>query len=192
MVLIGQISPSIKSVAWPYFVFFSGGTRRSPAPEMNASELERYSRVLGSLFRRDLTPADLEELRGVFRDYTTRTGRYNSPEEMRLFTAGMRVAGEYQYELARSMLLSWDQQSYFTSPKFDELAKQMKGQRKAELLALDLDWIRAASTHQTSISYEGGARQSFDREVIVSHVREAEVYLRNAQALASVIKEFVR
>jgi hypothetical protein len=191
--LFGEILPTIKSLAWPYFMFFAGGpTQRRAAPDMNASELERYSRVLGTLHSRDLTPADLDELRGVIREYTTRTGQYLSPEEMRLFRGGMKLSADYQYELAQSMLFSWDQRSYTTTQAFDKLAKQVVGLRKAEVLADDLDAIRAAATHRTYANDADGTRHSFGRETIVDSIRQAEVYKRNAQTLEAVIQEFVR
>jgi hypothetical protein len=65
---LGQIVPSLKAATWPYFVFVGirGGAPESatgPGPELNASEMERYSRALAKMFNSEITPADHDGIR---------------------------------------------------------------------------------------------------------------------------------
>lgn len=192
----GEVMPTVQALAWPYFVFFSdprtSDVRLDAGPPMNASELERYSRILAKLHTAELTQGDLDELRTVFRDYIARTGRYTTRAEMRVFGEKMKLASDYEHEHAKSMLFSWDQRSYFTTQAFDTLFKQMQGDRKPELLESDLDGIRAASTHRTYVNAADGTKRTFDREAIVEIIRKNEVSKRNLQTLAAVLQESVR
>lgn len=196
---LGQIVPSLKAATWPYFVFVrmrEGTPERATGsgPELNASEMERYSRALAKMFNSEMTPADHDEIRSVMRDYTRRTGRYVSRDEYRAFVDLMVLSADYQHELFKSLLLSWDLRQNFTTEAFDQVLRRTRDlkTRKPGLIEADMDALRAAATHRTYVEAGDGTRRAFDREFIVTTLDRSERTKRNVEGMAAIVKEFVR
>lgn len=163
-------------------------------PDFTASELGRYSKVLSKAMSIELNEEDLEILRSVISDYTSRTGRMLTKDEHELFIGVMKLTSDYQYELGQSMLFSWDGKKYFTTNKFDELYKVMETirLRKAGLLENDINKIRAASQNQNYITDKSGAKYEFSREIILKGIEENNLFRNNYEKISIVMKDFVQ
>ena len=103
-------------------------------------------------------------------------------------------SADYQHELFKSLLLSWDQRQNFTTAAFDQALRRMRDlkARKPTLIEADMDALRAASTHRTYVEAGDGTRRAFDREFIVTALDRSERTKQNVEGIAAVLKEFVR
>lgn len=163
-------------------------------PDFNASELDRYSKVLNKAMSYELNEEDLKIFRTVISDYTSRTGRMLTKDEHELFIGVMKLTSDYNYELGQSMLFSWDSKKYYTTNKFDSLYKVMKIMRlrKVKLLENDIDKIRAASQNQYFITDESGAKYEFSRELILKGIDANNLFSENSEKISLVMKDFVQ
>jgi hypothetical protein len=62
----------------------------------------------------------------IVKNYASRTGHPISRSEIAILTGVFSTSTTYLYELAQSMLLSWDNGSYQTTKDFDRLYAQME------------------------------------------------------------------
>ncbi len=209
----GEIVATAKAFAWPYFLFFKRYSlsnqnnrkvetipdtiKKSPTakpPDFNASELDRYSKVLNKAMSYELNKQDLKILRSVISDYTSRTGRMLTKDEYELFMGVIELTSNYQYELGQSMLFSWDSKKYFTTNKLDDFYKIMKTMRlrKPELLKNDIENIKAASQNQYFIKDKFGNKYEFSREIILKGIDENNLVRNNYEKISLVMKDFVQ
>src|ERR1035438_1842260 len=132
---------------------YAGAT---PDEEFSPSEFAVLSRVLYK--RGPLDPNDLNALRQMMKGYVARTGRPLTRQDVNSLMESATQANAYYYELAKSMLISWDSEQYQTTKAFDTLYLQMKasGGRKPSKLSHDLERIRLAARRAPVESDEGG------------------------------------
>lgn len=162
--------------------------------KFTTSELERYSRVLQKAEEKVLDTQDIDLLRGVFLEYTTRTNRNLTEKEYESFIGVIKLANDYIYELGASLLYSWDQKKVITSNKFDDLYKtmQMLQIRKPEKLKEDIESLKAASLNQNYIVDGFGQKYEFGREIILEHMKQNEMSNGNMEKVQSMMKEFIK
>jgi len=163
-------------------------------PKFTASELERYSRVLKKAEEEILDNQDIELLRSVFQEYTSRTNRKLTEEEYNNFIGVIKLVNDYIYELGSSLLYSWDQKKVITSNKFDDLYKtmQMLQIRKPEKLKEDIETLKAASLNQNFTVDGYGQKYEFGREIILEHMKQNELSNSNMDKIQLMMKEFVK
>ena len=163
-------------------------------PDFNASEIGRYSKVLSKAMKYELNEEDLKILRSVISDYTLRTGRMTTKDEYEYAIRVLKLINNYNNELGKSMLFSWDSKQYLTTNNFDELYKIMEIMRlrKGKLLENDIDKIKAASQNQYFITDEAGAKYEFSREVILKGIDANNLAIENFEKISIVMKDFVQ
>jgi len=163
-------------------------------PKFTSSELERYSRVLRKAEEEILDNQDIELLRGVFLEYTTRTNQKLTEEEYNNFIGVIKLVNDYIYELGSSLLYSWDQKKVITSKKFDDLYKtmQMLQIRKSEKLKEDIETLKAASLNQNYTVDGFGQKYEFGRDVILDHMKQNELSNSNMEKIQLMMKEFIK
>ncbi len=180
-------------MVWPFFAF--GGASEPQAgrgPDLSPDEVEIQSRVMAKAHRERLAPSDLEELRIMLGRYVKRSGRYLTKGEYESFVYAMRLSADYQYELGKSVLQSWDSRQYMTTTRFDELFSKMKRFRKPQKLDNDIETLKAAARHQTYIADEKGLEREFARDIILEGLREADLARSNSELIASIFGEVVK
>ncbi len=163
------------------------------APQMNVSELNRYSKVLKKANEENLNETDIVELRGVFKDYSERTGRKFSSEEYNYFIGTIKILDDYLYELGTSLLLTWDQKKITKTSKYDELYKTIKIQdlRKDEKLKMDIQTLKAASANQNFVEDFEGRKFSFGRNIILAQMKNNELTISNIKKISDLMKELM-
>jgi hypothetical protein len=137
---------------------------------------------------------DLNGLRKMMEGFVSRTGHRFSRQDVNALAKAGAQSDAYYYELAMSMLLSWDAGHYYTTKKFDTLYPQMKadGGRKPTYLAHDLERIRLAARHAPSESDEGGIPYKLDRDGIVQNMSQIKISMDNSDKIIAVLNEFVK
>lgn len=163
-------------------------------PKLNPDELDRYSSVLKKLNDGMITKSDIDKLRGVFIDYTNRTGRNLSKDEYDSFIGIIKISADYMFELGTSLLYSWDQKKIFTTSKFDELYKTMKALklRKEEKLDADMETLKAAARNQNYVEDESERKFYFGRDIILQHMKQNELSNANMEKISEMMKEFIK
>jgi hypothetical protein len=162
-------------------------------PPFNASEFDRYSKVLVKVDKQLWSDSDLAELRAVIAQYTRRTGSRVSAENCAASVLLLVVVCDYEHEWATSALLSWDGQEYFMTGEFERLRKMaVPLLRPKELFEQDLQMLTVASRRQQYAEDAEGRRIKFGREIILRRMREAEIMRANIGKLARITKEFAR
>jgi len=169
-------------------------TLANEEPNLNSSELERYSRVLKKAEGGVQNQSDLAELRSLLRDYTSRTGRFLTEEEYNVFIGFMKLTNDYFYELGISLLYSWDQKKILTTTKFDDLYKTMATLklRQEENLKHDLRTLKAASLNQPYLEDELGQKYEFGKEIILNQMKQNEISNNNMTSIHRIMREFVK
>jgi hypothetical protein len=162
-------------------------------PKLNSSELDRYSRVLKKANEEVLNQTDLDELRSVISDYTTRTARKITKSEYDNFIGLIKLSDDYMYELGTSLLYSWDQKKIITTNKFNELYQTMKMTkiRKEQKLIVDMSSLKAAAANQHFVEIQTGQKYEFNREIILEHIKQNEISNANMNKIEAMMKEFV-
>ena len=165
----------------------------SEAPKFNASELERYSKVLKKINEGLLSKIDIDELRSVMIDYTSRTGSKITKTEYNSLFGVLKTSYDYMFELGSSLLYSWDQKKIFKTNNFNELYQTMSTLklRSEEKLTADLNTLKAAANNQSIVTDESGRKYKFGREIIQQHMKQNEVCNTNIQKVLFVIKDFI-
>ncbi|MDD4991515.1 MAG: hypothetical protein PHR83_04700 [Paludibacter sp.] len=165
----------------------------SEEPKLNASELDRYSKILKKANEEALNQSDIIELRSAISDYTNRTSRKLTKNEYDHFIGTIKLSNDYLYELGTSLLYTWDQKKVTTTTKFDELYKTMKmiKIRKEEKLEEDMNTLAAAAKNQTAIKAQDGQKYEFSREIILEHMKQNELSNSNMDKIQVMMKEFV-
>jgi len=164
------------------------------APKLNASEFDRYSRVLKRASETDLQDSDLKELRSAMSDYIKRTGRKIRNQEYDAFIGIIKLSNDYFYELGQSLLYSWDNKKITTTNDFDRLYQKMKvlGMRKEVKSKADMECLKAAARNQNYGKDEFGQKYKLGREVTLRGIKENELLNHNMQKISTVVKEFVQ
>ena len=127
-------------------------------------------------------------------DYTLRTGRMTTNDEYEFAIGVLKLMINYNNELGKSMLFSWDSKQYLTTNKFEELYKVIETMklRKAKLLENDIDKIKSASQNQYFITDEAEAKYEFSREIILKGIDANNLARENFEKISLVMKDFVQ
>lgn len=160
--------------------------------EFSPSEFAVLSRVVYK--KGPLDSNDLNALRQMMKGYVARTGRPLTRQDVNSLMEAATQANAYYYELAKSMLISWDGEQYQTTKAFDTLYLQMKasGGRKPAKLSHDLERIKLAARRAPVESDDGGIQHTLDRRGIVNTLSQVKVAMDNAEKVISVLNETAR
>jgi hypothetical protein len=141
-----------------------------------------------------LNAADLNSLKVMEENYSTRTGHRISRQDVVALTNGVNTANDYYYELSTSMLISWDSSQYQTTRDFDRLYAEMEkdGQRKPQKLLHDKDRIRFAAEHRATETDEGGLEYELSREGIVETMNQINIAKSNDSQVISVLNSLAQ
>lgn len=167
---------------------------QTQAQPLNSNEIGMLSKVISTSQERPLTDQDLESFRAVMKSYVGRTGNYISNNEINGVINSINEGNDYQYELGRSLLFSWDNHQHFTSKRFDELYLEMQqeGVRKQELLQKDKDSIQAAAENKPYVEGADGRKFELSREIILQGLTNVEITKENIAKIIAIEKEFVK
>ncbi len=167
---------------------------QSTLESLNSYELDKFSSVIAKAQEKSLTDSDLKDLRAVFTSYVNRTGSYLTKNDMDILIGSMNKAIDYQYELEKSLLYSWDKHQLYTTNRFDELYKEMAkyGVRKPELLRSDKNHIQEAANNQNYTEDASGNKYEFNREIILENLDKIDVMRKNIDKITALFNEFVR
>ena len=161
--------------------------------DLNTEELDIYSSVLAKVRDEELSDADLLRLRKVLLGYTERTGMSLKEYEYDMFKIVMKLMNNYEYELARSTLFSWDQQRVIETDEFTDLFEIMEltELRDEYVLKSDIEVLKAAVRNQDYLEDYDGQQYEFSRDGILSGIEEAETAKKNTDKIVKLIGEFV-
>lgn len=164
----------------------------STVDQLTPSEFGVLSRVLSK--KDPLETEDLNSLRLMEKSYRSRTGHQISRQEVGALTNEFNVANDYYYELALSMLISWDSSQYQTTKAFDRLYTQMEqdGHRKPEKLLHDKDRIRFSAEHRATEVDEGGLQYELSREGILATLNQIKIARDNDRQVISVLNSLAQ
>lgn len=190
----GELVPTMKAAVWPYFLLRHDprASPSKPQPPFNAVEMARYSKVLSKATEEPLGSADLDELRSVIQDYVKRTGNAPRTDEMKVAASAMAIAAEYQSELGKCLLYSWDNRQLFITARLETLREAMKGGRSEQTLKNDLTQLHAAAGRDGYWTDDEGNSYSLTREDIVAGLAKLEVQNSNWERIQQVLKQAVR
>ena len=163
-------------------------------PKLNASEHDRYSKILSKIQYEKLSDQDIKVFKSILDDYTNRTKKFLSMSEYNLMIGLFKTSTDYQYELMKSLLYSWDQKRIVTTNDFDKLYLIMKrnGIRKSTLLTFDKSLFEVAAENKTYIFDENNNKHPFNRDLILDGLKNLEIGVENLYRLEKVFKNYIR
>jgi len=201
-IILGEIAATAKAMFWPYYVFFDkpnvsadeNPPPREDAPKLTVDEIDAMSKLNAKSRTEELTEADINVYKGIFRGYYERTGTKIQQSDIDNIIKLMGIMAEYDYELNQSALQSWDNHSPFTTNAFDKILKVVKdkGIRKPELLDIDKRALAAAANNQTYLEDGEGNKYQFGRELILNNLRENEIARNNFEKIIQVFNAIKR
>jgi hypothetical protein len=180
----------VASVVFAFTVSTSSSDAR--ADRLTPNEFSVLSSALSK--KEPLGEGDLNSLREMVRSYTSRTGHHIPRQDVAVVTKAFATSNRYYYELARSMLLSWDGGNYQTTKEFDSLYIQMEqdGGRKPSKLQNDKNRITLAAEHRPVEEDEGGIQYELSRDSIVQQLQQIKIWMDNARHVISVLNELAQ
>ncbi len=205
----GFIAAFIPPMAWYRSVEFffckkRGGflnlakkTQRESAeglPKFSADEIEMYSFVVAKSFREPLQNEDLKQLKWVLKKYHDRVGVRMSLNEVETFKKVMRTVCEYNAELGRCLLLSFDSKQPVISIRLKQLRSEMEKNgftRKSKLKA-DFRKIESVAKDQPWTDEFGQKYYPLTRDEILDGLKMEEISKKNIDMVANVFEDFAR
>jgi hypothetical protein len=177
----------IASVAFAFTV--SAASPDSAADQLSPNEFSVLSGVLSK--KEPLEQGDLNSLREMMENYNSRTGHRISRQDIAVLTKVFATSNQYYYELAASMLISWDSGTYQTTKEFDSLYVQMEqdSRRKAAKLENDKNRIRSAAEHRSVETDEGGIQYALNRDGIVQNLNQIKIAVDNGRQVIAALDE---
>lgn len=191
-VLFGEIIATAKAIIWPYYVFADKTkTNANDYPKLTTTEIDATSRIFSKAQTEVLTESDIDALKRVLKEYNDRTGTKIKKTEFEVLTKTFEITNEYHYELAQSLLTSWDTKSKFTTSNFDKVLSLVRKyeMRKPEKIKMDLVCLDAAARNQNYVQDEEGSKFEFGREMILQKLREDEISRNNFERIIKVFND---
>ncbi len=159
-------------------------------PEASPEELDIISRISGKAVNEPLTEDDLAEYARAAKMYSQRVGRPLKSEEVEQLKKFMEIPYEYNRELGRCLLMSFDGKQPFVSTKLEQLRRKMEelGVTREGKLETDMRMIVSAA-HGTEYTGEFGQRyHPVERGNILTGLQLTEVMKSNMEKLAVVLE----
>ncbi|HEU5234472.1 MAG TPA: hypothetical protein VFU50_16550 [Terriglobales bacterium] len=191
----GFVAVFVPPVAWyrgaEFFWHHSDSQVKSAAtpesyPELTIDETDRLSQVIGKAMQEPLTPKDVASYKAVVRAYSIRTSRPPVEAEGEWLLRAANLDYEYQRELGRCILNSFDSREPFFSERLLTLRPEVeKAGRKSS--KTENDWrIITAAGHRSSWTDESGEiHEPLTREEILDGLRQTEIVRQNLDLISS-------
>jgi len=161
-------------------------------PEITPEELSELSAVIGKALEEPINDNDLKRLRECLEGYANRTGLplFRDESEIKLFTEMIDGIIQYNYELAKCLLLSYDGKQPFISNELKELREKIKLTGLVDEEKLEDDYKEILSVaDRDEFTDRFGRTYIISREDIMSGFDEVKVMEENFKKILKVYKE---
>lgn len=195
----GFIAVFVPPVAWyrgAEFFWHHSDPKVQPAeasdsyPELTVDETDRLSLVIGKAMQQPLASEDIANYKAVVRDYSIRTARPPVETESEWLLRAANLDYEYQQELGRCILNSYDSREPFFSERLMALRPEVEksGRRHSKT---QNDWrIITAAGRRTSWTDENGeVHEPLTREEILDGLRQTEMIKQKLDLISSSFRQ---
>lgn len=175
----------------------SGATSVSRTPGDNSrwiaslsdGELGVLSRLATRAYRQEFTAADVDSYRWVGAHYKRRTGKQLSPEVDRRYVAVMHLVFEYNEELEKCLLTSYDSCRPTFSMKLRALQKRVVEERalSRRMVSSDSAWVHEVASHARWSTQSRQVVHPLSRSGIKDGLAGISRFGRNASYLDSAL-----
>lgn len=159
-------------------------------PELTPAEWSTYSKIIGKAMSEPLAPSDLSSIRGLFTEYSRRTGDPITQQGVDAFLSVMKLTYDYNRALAANLLLAIDSRQPSFSQEFQALRGAMArtGMTRATKLAADSALIVSAAYGWEAVDEFGVRHQPTTRETVLEGMRQLEIMNANMTRLAEILR----
>lgn len=163
-----------------------------PPLPFNLDEEQRLYVALLRIEDEELTGAKLEEIKGILRDYRTRTGYVFPKDTKQQFEGFVQLYREHGEEFAKCLRTSYASHKVTMTPRLIELRKKLDeaaGVSASPFGDLDERLITSAASQTKWIDDEGAERKAVDAREIDELLTENARKERNLQRVAAMFSD---
>jgi len=156
-------------------------------PELTQEEQAELNAVSEKMMREPLEEEDLERVRRVNKNYTKRTGRQMTEQEVMITTQAIETISQYKLEFGRCLLQSIDTKKPLISDDLKRLRGKMEDLGYARKSKLDADFrqIVSAANNEVWTDESGKKFDPLKREDVLK-------WLNNLKMVNNNINKYIR
>jgi len=199
-ILFGEILATAKAVVWPYFVLFDNpragkiDASVNGYPDLTTEETAVLSKITAKAMAEELTESDINDLKNAYKSYEIRTGSKIPKSDIDKMMKVMELMLNYNEELNKSALISWDRNSVYMTDDFQTALKivEFNELRKPALVKSDITVLGAAAEHRNYFEDIKGDKFELSRESILNNLHTIDVSRSNFKKMQSAMHEYAQ